>query len=180
MEIEKQIATSIYAFTSAVGLAFLTAVFAYWRYTREQKHQQDALLNALFGELANIYEHYTYASFELPLDPKDQQELKKRLKWSIYGNLRSTKDVTRFGFLNASDINSLLQLELRIRNNDLLIQQYLDDMPSVSNEQLKYMQHRLKLRMTDSYGLLERLFVKSPRLRNIFSDIKRGLPGGME
>jgi len=180
MEIEKQIATSIYAFTSAVGLAFLTAIFAYWRFTREQRHQQDTLLNTLFGELANIYEHYTYASFELPLDPKNQHELEKRLKWSIYGSLRSTKDLTRFGFLNASDINSLLQLELRIRNNDLLIRQYLNDLPSVSNEQLQYMQHRLKLRMADSDGLLERLFVKSPKLRKVFSDIKRGLPGEME
>ena len=72
------------ALSSAVILAFITAIFAYWRYTREQQHHRNTLLNALFGELANIYEHYTYNAFELPCNVENNNELKKRLSWSIW------------------------------------------------------------------------------------------------
>lgn len=70
-----------------------TAIFAYFRYVREQERQRRTLLNALFAELANMFEHYTYAAADLPADASDTFELKKRLRWSKYGAVRSASDV---------------------------------------------------------------------------------------
>jgi hypothetical protein len=168
--------SALLAFASALVIAALTAVFAYWRYTREQKHQRTTLLNALFAELANIFEHYTYAAFELPVDTSDTFELKKRLRWSRYGGVRSTSDVGKLGFLDAPNIKALLQLELRIRNDNVLLDQLLECIPDLTSHRLHDTRNRLRQRVSDADWLLKKLVAGRPRLERVFVNLKKELP----
>ncbi len=176
------------ALMSALVVAFFTAIFAYRRYIHEQKQQGKMILNSLFGELSNIVEHYCYAAFELPKDCSDIPEMKMRLRWSMYGKLRSTNDVTRFGFLDASDIRALLQLELRIRNDNILleqcVEQLLDPPNSISEKQIDFVRNRLASRIEDAMRLLNRLFREQPQLKEVFNDMKdeinKNLPSTVE
>jgi hypothetical protein len=85
-----------------VGAAGALAVawIGYKRYLGEQADQQETLLNALFGELANIYEHYSYAASELPTDTSDAKELRLRLNWSKYGDMQSTQTIRESPWLH--------------------------------------------------------------------------------
>jgi hypothetical protein len=168
--------SALLAFASALVIAALTAVFAYLRYVREQEHQRTTLLNALFAELASIFEHYTYAAFELPIDPSGAFELKKRLRWSKYGGLRSTNDVGKLGFLDASNIRALLQLELRIRNDNALLDQLLEGIPDLTSRILQDTKNRLRQRIADAGWLLKQLVDKRPELERVLADLKKELP----
>lgn len=172
---ETQYAAAI-AFASALLIAAFTAMFAYVRYIREQEHQRRTLLNALFAELANILEHCAYAAAELPTDPMETSELKKRLQWSKYGSLRSASDVTRMGFLDASSIKALLQLELRLRNDGLLLDQMLKDLVEITEPNLWDMRGRLVRRVADVSWLLNQLVTKRPELKSTLKNIEKELP----
>jgi hypothetical protein len=100
-------ATAIVVAVIAAGIA---AAMAWRRYQREKKDQQDMLLNAPFGELANIYQHYCYAAAELPSDTADSKVLKKRLTWAKYGEVHATKEISEYGFLSGNDIAVLCNL----------------------------------------------------------------------
>lgn len=165
-----------WAFASALIIAACTAAFAYYRYVREQEHQRRTLLNALFGELANVLEHCTYAAVELPTDHADVFELKRRLRWSKYGQLRSVNDVGKMGFLDASSIKALLQLELRLRNDAIVLDQFLEDLPSATTERLLNMRRRLAHRVLDVHWLLKRLVDSRPELERALVDLRKELP----
>lgn len=164
------------AFASALLVAAGTAVFAYFRYVREQEHQRRTLLNALFAELANILEHYTYAAAELPTDAADVFELKKRLRWSKYCGVRSASDVGKMGFLDVSSIKALLQLELRIRNDAILLDQLIEDVSRATPSRLRGIRTRMAYRVVDAGWLLDRLVDSRPALAQTLSDLKRQLP----
>lgn len=164
------------AFATAVVAALLTAVFAFWRYIAEQRHQRRTLLNALFAELANIVEHYTYAQIELPHSVDDKFELKKRLKWSTFGALRSTNDIGKLGFLDATNIKSLLQLELLIRNDNSLLTQLADDETGRTPLQMKELRARLAARASSAAGLLTDLVAKKTELAPALERLKSELP----
>lgn len=169
-------APALIAFASALLVAACTALFAYYRYVREQEHQRRTLLNALFAELANILEHYTYAAAEFPIDPGDTFELKKRLLWSKYGAVRSANDVGKMGFLDAPSIRALLQLELRIRNDAILLDLLNEDALSVTAPRLRAVKARLVLRVTDAGGLLNQLVARRPVLKQALAEAKNELP----
>ena len=161
---------------SALVVALLTAIFAYARYVREQEHQRKTLLNALFAELANILEHYTYAAFELPTDTTDPFELKKRLKWSKYGPMRSANDVGKLGFLDATSVTALLQLELLMRNDNTYLDQLLENESNLTRDRLMVAQRRLSQRAADANSLLKQLVAKRPELKRALADLKKQLP----
>ncbi|GHG08175.1 hypothetical protein [Thalassotalea marina] len=165
-----------YALFGAVVVAAAAAIFAYYRYIQEQKHQRDTLLNSLFAEIANIYEHYTYAAHEIPLDMDDQFELFKRLRWSAYGNVNSTGDLGKLGFLSASNIKALIQLTLLIRNDDLLLDQLQKNKEDINQERLEYLRERFKMRIRNSENIITDLVNQHPKLKPVFEEVKRHLP----
>ncbi len=167
---------ALVAFVSALVVALFAAIFAYGRYTREQRNQQQTLLNALFAELGNILEHYTYAASELPIDSQDQFELKKRLKWATFGPLRSVNDIGKLGFLDASNIKSLLQLELLNRNDNTYLNQLLEDEDGRTKERLVDIKGRLRARAKSAASLLEGLVAKKPELTRAMEELKGQLP----
>jgi hypothetical protein len=76
-----------YTLGGALIIAAAAATFAYYRYLQEQKHQRSTLLNALFSEIANIYEHYSYAAHEIPTTLEDEFEMTT----CFYSNFRKKK-----------------------------------------------------------------------------------------
>lgn len=168
---------ALLALVAALIVALATAVFAYVRYVREQEHQRRTLLNALFAELANVVEHYTYAALELRVDARDGFEIRKRLKWSKYGPLRAANDIGKLGFLNASSVEALLQLELRIRNDGLLLDQLLEERTVPPREQLAEASARLRARAGDAAALLDELVASRPELLPALAAMKGRLPG---
>lgn len=167
---------AVIALISALLVAGLTAVFAYIRYVREQEHQRRTLLNALFAELANILEHYTYAAAEFPTDATDDFELKKRLRWSKYGAVRSANDIGKMGFLDASNIKAFLQLELRIRNDAIVLDQLIENVSAATPPRLQDVKARLRYRADDAGWLLQQLIARRPALSKTLADVKKELP----
>lgn len=174
------VATPVVALLAAVS----TAIFAYIRYTKEQEHQRKTMLNALFAELANVYEHCVYAAYELPANTGDLFTKKKRLRWAKHGfqksssesSLRSTVDIGKLGFLNAKNIQSLIQFELKLRNDNLFIDQILDKEEEITREKLHELSSRLKSRVKQSAVLLEALVESRSELNQVFQEIKGRLP----
>jgi len=167
------------ALIGAVGaliVALVVAYIGYRRYLRERAHQQETLLNALFGELASIYEHYSYAKYEFPTNMSDARELRLRLQWSKYGKLQSTENVGQYGFLSASDIRLFLQLGLRIRNNDVLLDLLLADISAITQNDLGSAKKRMNYPIETTRDLINRLVEKRPGLRNVLIAIEKDLP----
>jgi len=164
------------AFLGALIVAAATAVFAFYRYMQEQRHQRETLLNSLFAELANIYEHYSYAAFELPLIPENRFEVQKRLRWSAYGDIESTEDIEKLGFLDAVNIKALLQLGLLIRNDNLLLKQLLENEADITQDRLQYLRERFLMRVKNAERIIGELISSYPRLNPVFDKIKSTLP----
>ena len=167
---------ALIGFSSTVVVTLIAAWAGYKRYLRERDHQREALLNALFGELANIFEHYSYAVVELSkCTLSGSDELRIHLEWSMYGTLHSTQEISRYGFLSAADIRLLLQLGLRVRNNDQLIRILLERrLASISDD--RSLRSRMRYTLDTTRQLLDRLVKKRPKLESILIEIKKDLP----
>jgi len=156
----------------------LAGLIAYWRYRVEVSQRQETLLNALFGELGNILEHYTYAAYEL--SNTSCQELEKRLRWSKYGQTHFSDDVSRYGFLTPSEIQKLLQLKLRIRNNDHLCDMYLQDLNKTNcvcdSHELETLRARMVYIMKSTSSLLISVTEKNSILRKTLHSVMADLP----
>jgi hypothetical protein len=173
---DSRLTTALIGAASGVLVTFLTAWVAVRHYQREQAHHEEKLLNALFGELANILEHYAYAVNELPLSADDPHTLRMRLQWSRFGNLRSTEEIDKYGFLKAGDIRLLLQLNLRIRNTDLLLDSMVSDLSTATELGLKAIRERMRYAIATSTALLKQLVAAQPVLAEVLSEIKAQLP----
>jgi hypothetical protein len=169
------LASALIGAGGALIVALVVAYIGYKRYLHERAHQQETLLNALFGELANIYEHYSYAKNELPTSTSDAKELRLRLQWSKYGKLQSTENIDQYGFLSASDIRLFLQLGLRIRNNDVLLDLLLADIPAMTQDDLASANKRMDYPIETTRDLINRLVEKRPGLRNVLIVIEKDL-----
>jgi hypothetical protein len=148
-----------YTLGGALIIAAAAATFAYYRYLQEQKHQRSTLLNALFSEIANIYEHYSYAAHEIPTTLEDEFEIQKRLRWSSYGKISSISDIEKLGFLSALNIKALLQLGLLIRNDDMLLQQLQEKKEEITPERLKYLKTASRIPKELSLSLLSLIHI---------------------
>ena len=160
----------------------IAGLIAYWRYRVELKHQQKALLTTLFGELGSILEHYTYAAHEL--SNSSASELEKRLRWSKYGETHFSNDISRYGFLSSSDIRGLLQIGLRIRNNDHLCDMYLQELIKSKNiftdSELNILRSRMIYIMASARDLSKSVTKKNPILRDTLNKILEDLPQVLE
>jgi predicted nuclease with TOPRIM domain len=166
---------------NALLIALVVAGIGYWRYRKELAEIRTVLINALFGELANLYEHYSYALNELPRSNSDIGELKKRFKWSKYGELHSTREISRLGFLSVTDIQLLLQLGLRIRNTDQLLDILSESIiaegsNSVTANDLSSVAGRMKYIIRTTQQLMRGLIKKNPDLEEIMKEIENHFP----
>ena len=161
---------------SALFVSLVVAWIGYRHYLRERAHDQETLLNALFGELATLYEHYSFAAHELPLADSDTRQLRVRLQWSMYGDLKSTQEISRYGFLSAGDIRLLLQLGLRVRNNDRFLELLLAELSAIRPNDLSSAKRRMEYALSTTLELIHRLTSKHPRLRKILLAIENDLP----
>lgn len=168
--------SAIIAFVSTSIIALLTAIFAYFRYVREQEHQRSTILNALFAELANVFQHCTYASYELPVQSSDAFELEKRLRWAKHGTLRSANDISKLGFLSALNVRSLLQIELSMRNDNSYIDQLIQSGELPASERIDVVKRRLLLRADEANKLLSSLVKNRPELEAALESTKDQLP----
>lgn len=170
------LAPALIGAASALLVTMIAAGIGYWRFLREQAHEQETFLNALFGELANLYEHYSYAAHELPTGTSDKRELRLRLQWSMYGNVQATQNVTQYGFLSAGDIRLLLQLGLRIRNNDCFFEMLLANITAVGHDDLSTAKRRMQYAINTTCELIYRLVSNRPRLEKVLRAIENDLP----
>ncbi len=178
MDIDPRILSAIIGAISAVIGTLIVAWFGYKHFLREKNYRQEMLLNVLFGEMANILEHFYYAFHEFPTENPDEKKRKIRFSWSVYGKLQCVQEISQYGFLNAEDIQLLLQLDLRIRNNDTLMGIFLERHPitAISNDELEYAKGRMKYPFDTANTFLYRLVEKHPNLRKILDAVKRSLP----
>lgn len=161
-----------------VFVTLVAAALAYWRYTVERRHKQRAFVNSLFGELGSLLEHYTYASAELVSD--EVKIIKRRLAWSKYERLQFADDVSRFGFLSASEIQKLLQLYLRVRNSDLLCSALLAEIQETNNipagKELSELRGKMSYIKSTARVLLKALVEKEPKLKSTLDTMLGGPP----
>ena len=164
--------TIAYATSIAVPLAVAVVAgsIAYWRYLKERSHAQANTLNALFGEIGSLLDHYSFSYHEMPASTDD--DLVVRLRWSQYGEVAAVSDIHRFGFLDEEEIQLLLQLGLRIRNNDIYCKELLDghssNPASITEDKLSYLRVRFQYTAYTAIDLLERFPRKQPNLRRRF------------
>jgi len=98
----------------------------FWRRRRDSA----SLLRALYAELLHIREHYGYAVSELPAttlqEASDPVVWRCSLIWAKYGDVGFVKEFQRYGFVDATEIQFLLQISLRRRNTDNLLDLLLE------------------------------------------------------
>jgi hypothetical protein len=133
-------------------------------------------LNALFGELANLYEHYSYVSAELPAPGAPESVLQQRFQMSRYGALRTLEDVTRFGFLAPNDVRLVMQLGLRVRNADELLNMLLSRLGSITAQDITSVRLRANYIVSTVTALMDRLMEGRPRLAKVAEAIRRDVP----
>jgi len=73
------------------------------------------------------------------------------------------------------DIGLLLQLSLRIRNTDILLQLMLEDPSNITPEEIDYAADRMEYAIRTTGELLRRLERNHPRLKTILNALERDL-----
>lgn len=171
------LAPALIGAASALVVAVLTAFLGYFRYMREKSAKEEHFLNCLFGELTNVYQHYMFAQYEFPLVRMEQGKESVRLRFSKYGDVHWKEKLDSYGFLDASDIRLLLQLGLRIRNNDIVLDSLLErsDFP-VSENDIESFANRASYVASTAEELMNTIIEKRPALSNIKDAIERDLP----
>lgn len=112
----------------AVIAAMMNIAANYVEKQRTVKLHREESLKILFGELLHIFSHYKFSSIPMSIvdsDDRDVFEIKKRIRFSKYGNFQAIENVESFSFLSSVHVRNLYQLSLRIRNTDILIDDYL-------------------------------------------------------
>ena len=147
-----------------------------WRRRRDSS----ALMNALYGELVHIFEHYGYAGAELPIPESttfEDIELRKALMWAKYGDVFSVSDLQRYGFLGPAEILQVLQISFRVRNTDSLIELLLGDLAKVTSGQLFSLRDRMHHIRESARQLAKFLLDHNPQLSGKISEqIFTGVP----
>ena len=89
------------------------------RFRNHKKNKQ--MLNVLYGELLNIERHYAYVS-NVKFENSPQPSEKIKMTMAKFGEVEVIENkLEEISFLSPSQIASLLQLALFIRNNDTVI-----------------------------------------------------------
>ena len=145
-------------------------------FTWQRMKDKRTLQNALFAELRHIRQHYRYAGPELPArgtcvyfaaHSSRNPELKKRLKWSKLGELITVKDLSRYAILGPAEMQLLLQISLRIRNTDLLIDMLLASPSTITDEDLDEVRDRMEYGRESANKLIAYMERQNSRLSSI-------------
>ncbi len=134
----------------------------FWRRRRDSA----SLLRTLYAELLHIREHYGYAVKELPATTleaaDDPVAWRCSLIWAKYGELGSVSDFQRYGFVDAQEIQFLLQISLRIRNTDSLLDLLLENPGDVTISHIRRLAARMLYVIRSTDQLLHHLVKKRP------------------
>lgn len=125
-ELVKELVKAFFSGIIPLAVVALSAWFAYHRYVRESEDRRETIVRAVFGDLANVYEHYVYSYDEFPKNGKDQEEVLTRSRWAQFGELKSVGELEKLGNLRPDEVRLLLQLNLRIRNNDQMFSDFME------------------------------------------------------
>ncbi|SBS67339.1 hypothetical protein [Vibrio atlanticus] len=120
----------------SIGLAFGAVVAAainiYFNYRADKKKQCQKRLdsaNVVIGELLNVIAHYTqYTRLNLRMvdgEERDITKLKYDLKNQVYGEFLAVSKAEYVSFLPPEQIRNLYQLSTRIRNADMMINEFI-------------------------------------------------------
>ena len=146
--------------------AIIAAIVALGTFIWQRKRDVETLRNSLFAELRHIRQHYGFAGPEVP-SLNQRRELEKRLKWSKFGEVTTVKDLSRYAILGAKEMQLLLQISLRIRNTDQLIDMLLEDPASITDADLGELLSRMDYLRASSGALIEYMQHQDRRLASI-------------
>jgi hypothetical protein len=132
-----------------------------------------AALDALMGELLDIAEHYYYVEIET-IDPSDGLQ-RAKLLMKKYGSLRYIAgDSAKYSFLPVGTLTFLMQLEKRVRNTDLVIEELLADKAS-GKDQLaissKYLKKRAEYVQSCANHVIDYLMKNSCSTQRLYAQI---------
>lgn len=146
--------------------ALIAAIAALGTFMWQRRRDVETLRNALFAELRHIRQHYGYAGPELP-PLQRKRELEKRLKWSKFGEVSTVKDLGRYAILGAKEMQLLLQISLRIRNTDQLLDMLLEDPAAVTDVDLEELLARMEYVRGAADTLIEHIRQQDSRLSSV-------------
>ncbi|HSY49081.1 MAG TPA: hypothetical protein VLC46_09730 [Thermoanaerobaculia bacterium] len=122
------------AVLGALSVMTTSLLIDMWR-RRKESH---TLLVSLVAELRNIVKHYRFVELELPGPHATDLELRKHLAFARYGEVGSARNFDKFGFLDIEHVLELLQLSLRVRNNDTFFKSLDERFEQVQASDLEY------------------------------------------
>lgn len=157
-----------------LSVVFIGAWFAFKRYLKEKKDEKELIVNAVFGDLTNVIQHYVYAERELHLLLKSESEKMIRLRFSQFGKMMSIENLNQLGNLSAMEIREILQLNLRIRNTDLILED-LQKNDKISDFDIQRLKMRMELCKNTANSLIESITMNRKELKQDFAIIKRRL-----
>lgn len=143
--------------------------------------KKEESLKVLFGELLHILSHYKFSNIPLSLvdgDDRDVFEIKKRMKFSKYGEFKAVENVESFSFLSPVHVRNIYQLSLRIRNTEILIDDYLNsehldrDLVS-SHEEIHFIREidsRMKFIYESANMILDYIAEQHPKYKTLIED----------
>lgn len=158
-----------------IGITLLGAWLAYRRYLKERSDNRDLIVNAIFGDLANLVEHYTYASNELDLALGSTEEKNTRIRMSQFGTLRSIDKIELLGNLSTTQIRELLQINLRVRNTDQILEDLLK-IDKLTSSELERVKVRMSYCISSSAELLESIAKSRSDLKTEYESLRKRFP----
>jgi hypothetical protein len=138
------------AVLGALSVMTTSLLIDMWRRGKESH----TLLVSLVAELRNIVQHYTFVELELPGPHETDLALRKHLTFARYGEVGSARSFDKFGFLDVEHVQQLLQLSLRVRNNDTFFKSLDERFEQVKVSDLQYACERAKYVRESACGLL--------------------------
>ena len=137
-----------------VFLVILGAWLALRKYSKEKNDKKELIVNVVYGDLANIWKHYYFSKNELHLLLVSDEEKLIRLRFFQFGQMLSLEKLDQLGNLSAYEIRELLQLNLRIRNTDLILQDMFDGDTKINKPEIHRLKSRMELCSYSAYNLM--------------------------
>jgi hypothetical protein len=138
---------------------------------RIREHEaQRRLSAALFGELLNLQRHSSVSARLLP-DVARGADALLALRKSQYLSLAFFKEnISRLGFLKDAEIKELMQLSLKVRNDDIHLSWAIEQVQQGDEVQLQEIRKRLQNTAARAEALLKALAGNNRRLRRLATD----------
>jgi len=139
------------------------------RFRNHNKNRQ--MLNVIYGELLNIERHYAYVS-NVNFENSSQPSEKMKMTMAKFGACEVIENkLEEISFLSPSQIASLLQLALFIRNNDTVIDMTIGQCGNGDNVDLEKINRRSKTTSTWTSKIMKSIEDKQKYLKSANSFI---------